>query len=115
MLFKRGFLTKKGRYIHSTDAGKALFHSLPEMATRPDMTAHWESVLTQISEKQCRYQDFMQPLVGTLYQLIDQARSTPVRRFRGIVASGGGAVKKAPNKRVKKAAKPKTDNTDSAN
>ncbi|HAH3381775.1 TPA: DNA topoisomerase III, partial [Escherichia coli] len=49
LLFKRGFLTKKGRYIHSTDAGKALFHSLPEMATRPDMTAHWESVLTQIS------------------------------------------------------------------
>ena len=46
------------------------------------MTAHWESVLTQISEKQCRYQDFMQPLVGTLYQLIDQARSTPVKRFR---------------------------------
>lgn len=28
------------------------------------MTAHWESVLTQISEKQCLYQDFMQPLVG---------------------------------------------------
>ncbi|EOM2899118.1 DNA topoisomerase III, partial [Shigella sonnei] len=78
------------RYIHSTDAGKALFHSLPEMATRPDMTAHWESVLTQISEKQCRYQDFMQPLVGTLYQLIDQAKRTPVRQFRGIVAPGSG-------------------------
>lgn len=95
-MFKRGFLTKKGRYIHSTDAGKALFHSLPEMATRPDMTAHWESVLTQISEKQCRYQDFMQPLVGTLYQLIDQAKRTPVRQFRGIVApgSGGSADKK---------------------
>lgn len=68
LLFKRSFLTKKGRYIHSTDAGKALIHSLPEMAARPDMTAHWESVLTQISEKQCRYQDFMQPLVDTLYQ-----------------------------------------------
>ncbi|STD85335.1 DNA topoisomerase III [Escherichia coli] len=79
------------------------------------MTAHWESVLTQISEKQCRYQDFMQPLVGTLYQLIDQARSTPVRQFRGIVAPGGESVKKALNKRVKKAAKPQKDNTDSAN
>lgn len=45
------------------------------------MTAHWESVLTQISEKQCRYQDFMQPLVGTLFQLIDQAKRTPVRQF----------------------------------
>ncbi len=47
------------------------------------MTAHWESVLTQISEKQCRYQDFMQPLVGTLYELINQARNTPVKQFRG--------------------------------
>lgn len=65
------------------------------MATRPDMTAHWESILTQISEKQCRYQDFMQPLVGTLYQLIDQARSTPVRRFRGIVAPGDAEKKRA--------------------
>ena len=70
------------------------------------MTAHWESVLTQISEKQCRYQDFMQPLVGTLYQLIDQAKRTPVRQFRGIVApgSGGSADKKkaAPRKRSAK-------------
>ena len=93
LLFKRGFLHKKGRSILSTDAGRALIHSLPEMAARPDMTAHWESVLTQISEKQCRYQDFMQPLVGTLYQLIDQARSTPVKQFRGLVAPGGGNKK----------------------
>lgn len=72
------------------------------------MTAHWESILTQISEKQCRYQDFMQPLVGTLYQLIDQARSTPVRRFRGIAApggSGGDKKKSAPRKRPAKKAR----------
>jgi DNA topoisomerase-3 len=99
LLFKRGFLNKKGRYILSTDAGRALIHSLPEMAGRPDMTAHWESVLTQISEKQCRYQDFMQPLVGTLHELIQQARNTPVQRFRGIVAPGGGK-KKAAGKRT---------------
>lgn len=98
LLFKRGFLNKKGRYILSTEAGRALIHSLPEMAARPDMTAHWESVLTQISEKQCRYQDFMQPLVGTLHDLIQQARSTPVQRFRGIVAPGG-AKKSAGKKR----------------
>lgn len=76
------------------------------MAARPDMTAHWESVLTQISEKQCRYQDFMQPLVDTLYQLIEQAKRTPVKRFRGIVAPGGGEKKKsAPRKRAGKKAR----------
>lgn len=93
LLFKRGFLSKKGRNILSTEAGRALIHSLPEMAARPDMTAHWESVLTQISEKQCRYQDFMHPLVGTLHELIHQARNTPVQRFRGIVAPGGDKKK----------------------
>ncbi len=65
-------------------AGKALIHSLPEMAARPDMTAHWESVLTQISEKQCRYQDFMQPLVGTLYQLIEQAKKARLLRRQAV-------------------------------
>ncbi|VEA35443.1 DNA topoisomerase III [Salmonella enterica subsp. enterica] len=45
----------------------------------------------------------MQPLVGTLYQLIDQAKRTPVKRFRGIVAPGGGDKKKsAPHKRAGK-------------
>jgi DNA topoisomerase-3 len=102
LLFKRGFLVKKGRYIHSTDPGRALIHSLPELAARPDMTAHWESVLTQISEKQCRYQDFMQPLVGTLFDLIHQAKSTPVRQFRGMSAPGGG--NKKPFKKKKSAA-----------
>ncbi|MRT13611.1 DNA topoisomerase III [Enterobacteriaceae bacterium RIT711] len=87
LLFKRTFLVKKGRYIHSSDAGRALIHSLPELAARPDMTAQWESTLTQISEKQCRYQDFMQPLVQTLYDLIHQARTKPVHHaFKGVKA-----------------------------
>ena len=66
---------QKGRNIHSS-AGRALIHVLPEMATLPDMTAHWESTLTQISEKQYRYQDFMVPLSETLTGLINQARRT---------------------------------------
>lgn len=102
LLFKRSFLVKKGRYIHSTEPGRALIHSLPEMAARPDMTAHWESVLTQISEKECRYQDFMQPLVSTLHELIHQARNTPVRQFRGLVAPGGEKKKTFAKGRNKK-------------
>ncbi|AJC66250.1 DNA topoisomerase III [Dickeya zeae] len=85
LLFKRAFLIKKGRYIHSTDAGKALIHSLPPIAAHPDMTAHWEATLTQISEKRCRYQDFMQPLTQSLYELIQQARqSGNISAFRGL-------------------------------
>ncbi|MFO6492450.1 DNA topoisomerase III [Hafnia alvei] len=101
LLFRRTFLYKKGRYIHSSEAGRALIHCLPEIAARPDMTADWEATLTQISEKNRRYQDFMQPLVGTLYQLIDQARSNRnPQAFRGLPP--------AAEKSAKRKYKPKT-------
>ncbi|WP_312757159.1 DNA topoisomerase III [Pantoea brenneri] len=89
LLFRRGFLVKKGRYIHSTEAGRALIQSLPDLAARPDMTAQWESTLTRISEKACRYDEFMQPLVQTLTGLIYQARQQPaVHAFRGLPSTG---------------------------
>ncbi|MBT0722389.1 DNA topoisomerase III [Rosenbergiella collisarenosi] len=80
LLFKRRFLEKKGRYIHSTLVGRGLIHALPQPSAAPDMTAQWESILTRISEKQYRYQDFMQPLVDTLQQLIGEARQLPPTR-----------------------------------
>ncbi|SFN46648.1 DNA topoisomerase-3 [Izhakiella capsodis] len=84
LLFRRTFLYKKGRYIHASEAGRALIHALPEIAARPDMTAHWEATLTRISEKQCRYQDFMLPLVDTLNHLINHAKQSPsLEVFRG--------------------------------
>ncbi|WP_186371870.1 DNA topoisomerase III [Yersinia aleksiciae] len=97
LLFKRTFLFKKGRYIHASPAGRALIHALPDIAARPDMTAHWESTLTQISEKNYRYQDFMQPLVATLQELISQAKQNQNRSsqvFRGLPAAPSGATKK---------------------
>lgn len=105
LLFKRQFLYKKGRYIHASPAGRALIHVLPDMATLPDMTAHWESVLTQISEKQSRYDDFMQPLNQTLVQLIHHARQfTNLKAFREIPSPTTKSGKKS-SKAGKKAKK----------
>ncbi len=80
------------------------------------MTAHWESVLTQISEKQCRYQDFMQPLVGTLYQLIEQAGvrrcvSSAALSPRAAVKSFSKGKSKAKTKDKKPAADSATENS----
>ncbi|MBS0855322.1 DNA topoisomerase III [Tatumella sp. JGM16] len=101
LLFKRGFLEKKGRYIHSTVVGKALIHALPQPAASPDMTAQWESMLTRISEKNFRYQDFMQPLVGTLQTLIGEARRSPPVQVLGQLPA---VPRKATQKRKKKTA-----------
>lgn len=77
-------------------------------------------MLTQISEKQCRYQDFIQPMVTELQTLIYQAkrnRLPPV--FKGVAqpkpqskpekGAGKGQEKAAEDKPKRKRAKKSAD------
>ena len=75
LLFKRGFLQRKGKQIYAAAAGKGLINSLPEVATLPDMTAQWETQLNAISQKAGTYKGFMQPLQSALGSLIEQSQS----------------------------------------
>ncbi|MFO6425142.1 DNA topoisomerase III [Motilimonas sp. KMU-193] len=77
LLFKRGFLTRHGKQIRSTAVGKALISCLPHSATSPDMTAHWESQLESMSQKQVSYHQFMGQLQTQLQALIAQAVQMP--------------------------------------
>lgn len=81
LLFKRGFLYKKGRNIHSTEAGRILINALPNVATQPDMTAHWESQLDGISRKQASYQQFMQNLTQLLPELLHYINFSALREL----------------------------------
>ncbi|PJG85646.1 DNA topoisomerase III [Conservatibacter flavescens] len=96
LLFKRGFLYKKGRNIHSSEAGRILIQALPDIATQPDMTAHWESQLTGISQKQTTYQQFMGDLLHMLPDLVGYANFNALRNLKQI---------KSPNKANKVAKK----------
>lgn len=73
LLFKRGYLERKAKNIHATVVGTSLINALPVAATMPDMTAHWEAILTNISEKKSRYQDLITPLTATISQMIAQS------------------------------------------
>lgn len=42
-------------------------------------------MLTQINKKQYHYQNFIQPLIKTLYQLINQTKHTPIQQFHNII------------------------------
>ena len=84
LLFKRGFLTKKGRQIHSTETGKALIDALPPMATLPDMTAQWESQLNAMSKKEINYQQFMQQLLQMLPQLLQYRNFNAIQRLKSL-------------------------------
>ncbi|BBG30634.1 DNA topoisomerase III [Zymobacter palmae] len=92
LLFKRQFLIKKGKEIHSTEIGRQLVGSLPERMVAPDMTAHWESQLEAISEKQMRYGQFMQPLTEGLNTLIAEVGHSNFSALRGM---GKKTVRKA--------------------
>lgn len=99
LLFKRNFLSKKGKEIHATAVGRSLILSLPDIMARPDMTAHWESQLEAIAEKRISYNEFMTPMLDGLNSLIEHVRQI---RFNGLQGHG-----KAPRRRATKRSKPK--------
>ncbi len=103
LLFKRGFLQRKGKLINATSTGKALIKSLPESATQPDMTAHWEFSLNEICERRGHYQGFMQPLTEQLNALIHQACKIDLTQMQGLKNSASHhSFKKTYRKSVKK-------------
>lgn len=70
LLFKRQFLTRKGKDIRATDVGRKLITALPLQISQPDMTALWESQLESISNQTVNYQLFIVGVEDNLKQLI---------------------------------------------
>lgn len=99
LLFTRGFLIRSGKDIHSTEIGRELIKNLPECVSLPDMTAQWEAQLNAISQRELRYQHFMDPMTHTLRQLVAEVSNV---RFDGLSGKG-----KAPVKRRRKKSKVK--------
>jgi len=87
LLFKRGYLKRDKKLIRSTPAGVGLIESLPDIATNPDMTAEWESMLNEICKKTISYDVFMKPLTQTISELIDQSKSSLPTALRGVKTS----------------------------
>ncbi|KAB0479366.1 DNA topoisomerase III [Vibrio sp. IB15] len=73
-LFKRQLLTRQGKSIHSSPAGRGLIHALPEDSTFPDMTAHWEHQLQGMAERNQAYQPFMQALESKIDGLMGRVK-----------------------------------------
>lgn len=75
LLFKRQFLTRQGKTIRATPVGRKLILSLPDIMSIPDMTAHWERQLDEISKKAFSYQQFMNQLNQSLLELVEQLKN----------------------------------------
>ncbi|MCC4816801.1 DNA topoisomerase III [Vibrio lentus] len=77
-LFKRQLLTRQGKSIHSSPAGRGLINALPEDSTFPDMTAHWEHQLQGMAERNQAYQPFMQALKSKIDGLMGKVKTGEV-------------------------------------
>ncbi|WP_439147213.1 DNA topoisomerase III [Vibrio sp.] len=77
-LFKRQLLTRQGKSIHSSPAGRGLINALPEDSTFPDMTAHWEHQLQGMAERNQAYQPFMQELESKIDVLMGKVKTGEV-------------------------------------
>ncbi len=84
LLFRRGFLERRGKAIHATAAGIGLIDSLPRQTTLPDMTAQWEAKLEAICQRQGSYTEFMGALVSALGELIQTASNTLPQGLQGV-------------------------------
>ncbi|MGF1876695.1 DNA topoisomerase III [Photobacterium frigidiphilum] len=78
LLFNRQLLMRQAKNIHATDAGRGLVYALPDDATYPDMTAHWEHQLQDMADKKCAYKPFMDALQQQVSQLMDKVKYSEV-------------------------------------
>ncbi|CAA0083271.1 DNA topoisomerase 3 [BD1-7 clade bacterium] len=83
LLFDRGFLVYQGKQIRSTETGRALISSLPELAASADLTAHWEAKLGGMAERQVKYNEFMQAMKVELGEVMGQVQSSAFSHLRG--------------------------------
>ena len=70
-LFDRGFIERRRRQVVSTPIGRALIEILPELATRPDMTALWEATLRKVQDRQVPLEGFLNAVQSKLAELVN--------------------------------------------
>lgn len=103
LLFKRGYLQRVSKNITATEIGRALINALPTMATTADMTAQWEATLTDISERNNSYHNFITPLTSTLTYMVEQAQQQTFAQLPKVAFKRKIKTTKKPRARFKKA------------
>jgi DNA topoisomerase-3 len=93
---------RSGKQIRSTPAGRGLIHSLPDIASTPDMTARWETELDAISQRSGSYNAFMQPLLVSLHELIAQSQTALPEGLKNIDREPAPGKKRRPSKAARK-------------
>jgi DNA topoisomerase-3 len=90
-LFKRGYVERRKKQIRSTPVGRALIEALPAVATRPDMTAVWESGLARVQDRQLSLERFIADVQRELGELVEWGKAAGPLVLPEALRNGTGA------------------------
>lgn len=78
-LVSRGYIEEVGRgkksFYRSTEKGRALIDSLPDVIKRPDLTAYFEDLLHQVQEGEMSLADFTAKQARFVTRVLDEIKS----------------------------------------
>jgi DNA topoisomerase-3 len=99
-LFERGYVERVRRTVVSTETGRALVKSLPDVATTPDMTAVWEAAMRAIAERTQTLDAFLARVGAQLEQLVAEGRALGRIAVPAASAAATPARRSAPPRRT---------------
>jgi DNA topoisomerase-3 len=73
-LIERGFITKNGKQVISSDVGRQLIDALPDSVKSPALTALWEQSLEEIADGKRELAGFEADVVKFITAIIDQIK-----------------------------------------
>lgn len=73
-LIERGFITKKGKQVISSEVGRSLIDALPDSVKSPALTALWEQSLEDIADGKRELAGFEADVVKFITAIIDQIK-----------------------------------------
>ncbi|MBK1647015.1 DNA topoisomerase III, partial [Thiocapsa imhoffii] len=71
-LQQRGYLIRRKRALHATEAGRALIDAVPEAVSDPATTARWEEALGEIAEGRGDLAAFLEQQAAWVRTLVRQ-------------------------------------------
>jgi DNA topoisomerase-3 len=103
-LFKRLLLTRQGKQIISSSAGRELVKVLPKKVTDPALTAVWEDALDKIASGKMTSELFRQKQNEWVIKLVAEAKTTQMGTITQVAAPAGKGKTSVSNTGYKKPA-----------
>lgn len=92
-LFKKTLLTRQGKQIISSPAGRALVKVLPKKVIDPALTAIWEDALDKIAEGKMSSQTFKEKQNEWVIKLVEEAKNVQIDKIEQAAPVNSGNSK----------------------